>query len=86
MSNIPIVKVGDRLRDNDPRSNGKVVEVIDITTGTLSSALNFPRGVTYAVYNAGKRKAKIRTDRIYADDGKTRKTGWTLVKQEQQAA
>lgn len=61
-----MVQPGMKLRDNDPRFKGRVV--------TVKSVLG-----DYAQYQAGKRTAKIRLDRIY-DDGKERKSGFSVVR------
>lgn len=74
VSAIPVVKVGDYLRNNDPRENGKMVKVLAVIQKT-----SIP-GSGQAWYQAGVRKAKISLDRIYAD-GKKRSTGWTWLGQ-----
>lgn len=59
------IKVGDYIRDLDPRSNGKTVQITRI-------------GSEYVSYQAGKRIANVRIDRI-RPAGATQKSGWALV-------
>lgn len=61
------MKVGDRIRDNDPRTGGRVVTLTGV--GSVN-------GVDYVTYKAGTRKARIRLDRVYPF-GSKRKTGWS---------
>lgn len=74
------VKVGDKLKDNDRRNAGRVVEVIAVTTEApgLGRLNEPPKYSVYAYYKSGHRKAKIRTDRIYSDQ-KPRSKGWNLL-------
>ena len=64
-----IVKAGDIIKNNDPRQSDRYEEVIHVRQ---------IGGKVFAVYDAGQRKARINTDRIY-NDHKPRKTGWQLV-------
>ena len=64
-----IVKAGDIIKNNDPRKVDEYVEVVHVRQIS---------GKVFAVYEAGQRKARINTDRIY-NDHKARKTGWQLV-------
>lgn len=64
------VKKGSWIKDNDPRSKDNPSKEV--------LAIEDVRGTKYAVYKAGKRKARIRLDRIF-QDGAVRKVGWTLV-------
>jgi hypothetical protein len=66
-----IVKVGDVIRDNDPRRPDKFVEVKFIRQ--IGSTV-------YAIYDAGRRHARIDTDRIF-NDTKRRNIGWQLISQ-----
>lgn len=65
------IKVGDVLQDNDPRQNGKRVTVIAIENEDAAD---------FAVYQAGRRRARIRCDRIFTD-GKPRTKGFNLVRE-----
>ncbi len=64
------IRIGDKLRSNDKRTAGRIVEVI---AATSHGDKNF------AVYQAGSRKAKVSFDLIYYEDGKHFNRGWTLV-------
>lgn len=59
------IVVGTRLRDLDPRTNGRVVTVTAVTK-------------KHAEYQAGVRKAKISLDRIFPF-GSTRKSGYAVA-------
>lgn len=63
------VKQGSILRDNDPRSEGRMVTVLRVVNRD---------GRLCAEYQAGHRRAYIRIDRIFTD-GTRHKTGWSLV-------
>lgn len=64
------LKVGDRLRNNDPRiPDGDPRKVVTVTS-TL--------GNSYVVYEASTRTARITVTRIF-DDGKKRSQGYNLV-------
>lgn len=63
--NPGVIRVGSTLETNDKRTPGHRVTVIGVDK-------------TYATYQAGVRKARIRLDRIYTD-GKPRSQGWNLV-------
>ena len=61
------LKVGDKIKDNDPRMGGKrVLEIIEVLPN-----------VVRAVNGAGKVRAYLRHS-IYTD-GKPRRTGFSLV-------
>lgn len=64
------IKVGDKIRNNDPRGRYN-----DITVETIEVTMD---GVEYATYHAGGRINRIRLDRIHTD-GKPRHQGWSLV-------
>lgn len=59
------LKVGDKLRDNDARMNGRFVEVVWL-------------GLDYVVITSGKRKARVQRRRIHTD-GVSRTSGFSLV-------
>lgn len=66
------VKVGDTLRNNDPRRSGEEVKVIaTLYRGGMETTL-------HAVYQARTRWCYIRFDRIH-NDGKSRHQGWSVV-------
>jgi hypothetical protein len=65
------VKVGSKLRNNDPRYAGQVVEVITITESALGK---------FATYQGGRRRCKVRLDRIVTDPKQmTYNKGWSLI-------
>lgn len=66
---MPTITYGARIRDNDPRMPGRVLEV----TG-------FEGNYVFASPRAGQkhRLTRIRRDRIHTD-GKPRKIGWSVV-------
>lgn len=66
-----MVQVGTVLRDNDRRANGREVTITAIFTARKSKT-------QYAIYQSGRRRHKIRLDRIYTDDLPHRK-GWSVV-------
>jgi hypothetical protein len=67
------VKVGSKIRNNDPRANGKIETVIAIVgDGTAAFDKN------YAVYQGATRRHKVRCDRI-AEGGNNNNQGWTCV-------
>lgn len=66
------VKVGDRIKDNDPRTSGRVLIVEEVVPGHPHSYAN-----CVDAHNP-QRKPRIRLDRIYTD-GKPRRTGFTLL-------
>jgi hypothetical protein len=66
------IKIGDRLRNNDPRAGGREVAVIAIVN--LFSDW-------YACYQAGRRVARVRMDRIYRQQDINHNKGWTLIPQ-----
>jgi hypothetical protein len=70
------IKVGTVLQDNDPRTKGKRVMVIAVENddGTGHDQPN-----AFAVYQAGRRKARICFTRIF-DDGVKRTKGFTVVR------
>lgn len=59
------IKVGDVLRDNDPRFKGRTVVVVYA-------------GDTYVSYAGKSRWCSIKTRRIFTD-GKKRAQGWNLI-------
>lgn len=64
------VKIGDWIEDNDPRRQKFRAQVLQvIRTGSTF----------FAVYFTGKRKARVRFDRIFENDGIQRHQGWTLI-------
>lgn len=66
------LKVGDRIKDNDPRVNiNRVLTVVEL----------LPNGVR--AKDSGTRIFSILRRRIYAD-GKPRKSGFSLVTEPQQ--
>lgn len=62
------VRPGTRLKSNDPRDNGKIIVVTDIGQDGLD---------LYAIYQTGRRIAKIRFTRIFTD-GLTRAQGYNV--------
>lgn len=63
------ITVGSRIKDNDPRMPGRVLEVS-----------GFYDNYVFAFVKVGRRHlaTKIRRDRIHTD-GKPRRSGWSLV-------
>lgn len=69
------VKVGDRIKDNDPRMAERVLEVVRYLNDDRTTVICRRVGWTsYAV--------KVRVNRIHAD-GKPRRSGFTLLGQQQ---
>lgn len=62
------VSPGTRLKSNDPRDNGKIIVVTDIAQSGLE---------LFAIYQTGRRIAKIRFSRIFTD-GLARAQGYNL--------
>jgi hypothetical protein len=73
------VKVGDRLRNNDPRKVGEIVEVMGITHDPVRpGALD----LAFAHYRKpGGRRNSVRLDRI-AESGTNNNQGWTVLPRE----
>lgn len=71
------IKTGMKLRSNDPRDNGKTVEVIRVDYTYDNRAASYSN---YAVYQTQSRVSKVRTDRIH-EPGYQGKTGWTIVEE-----
>lgn len=67
MADMTEIKVGDRLKDNDPRMSGRVLTITDV----------LPNGVS-AVDSSGRVFLYLRK-RIHTD-GKPRKSGLSLIK------
>jgi hypothetical protein len=61
------LEIGDILQDNDPRQEGRTVEIRAILPNGVSG-MSYPKGAFVT----------IRRDRIYTD-GKPRKSGFSLV-------
>ena len=69
------VKVGDTLRNNDPRRSGEIVKVI----ATVMRTVNDPFASRwFSVYQGATRKCRVHFDRIH-NDGKARHQGWSVV-------
>lgn len=62
----PVIKVGSRLRDNDPRMRGRTVEIVELR----------PNGVI--AKDASGREREYLSHRIFVDN-KARKYGMNLV-------
>ena len=63
------LKVGDRIKDNDPRMNGRVVQITRIS-GLCAFYDRRPFG--------SEREYSVRLTRIHTD-GKPRKSGFSLI-------
>ena len=63
------ISVGDILRDNDPRSKGRLLYVRKVQAGHVHAATT-PMGV---------RLTRVRQDRIHEDD-KPRRTGYSVIR------
>ena len=63
---MALVQKGTVLRNNDPRVGDVQIQVAEVSSG-------------FAIYYT-TRKNRIRLDRIF-DDGRTRCSGWSVVKQ-----
>ena len=61
------IRPGDKIRDNDPRENGRTLTVEHVEDG--HAHCTSPRSAY---------RTRIRLDRIYTDD-KPRKSGFSLV-------
>ena len=68
------IKVGSKLRNNDPRKNGDTITV----EALIRSDSGAGNGDNFAVYRSAKRTARIRFDHIFTD-GKTRAVGYNLL-------
>lgn len=67
------LKLGDKLRDNDPRCEGKRIVTI--------SRFACPGGKWYAEYFSGYRRSRVSFDRIFTDEEmRPRSQGYTLVR------
>ena len=68
----PALKVGDRIKDNDPRMPNRVMTVTAIKTG---------EGKAVVSERPGDRthETRISLARIHLD-GKPRRTGWSVVR------
>lgn len=64
------ITYGTVIKDNDARHQGRTATIRGFQTSIV--------GVRFATYQAGRRTAKIRLDRIFTD-GKARLTGWNVV-------
>lgn len=73
---MSIVKLGDKLRNSDPRYNGKVVTVVALTYDPL-----FPGALDkgWAHYFSGSRRCKIRFDRIVEEGEPDHKHMWVRL-------
>lgn len=73
------IKIGDRIRNNDPRFAGQVVTIDE----TYFDSVN-KYAIWYGVKDGKRvgRKNKVRTDRIFPA-GTNCRQGWTLVGPEQ---
>lgn len=69
------VKIGDTLRNNDPRRSGEEVKVIAVVNGPVADLRVIP---LFAVYQGKTRKCRIHFGRIH-NDGKSRHQGWSVV-------
>lgn len=70
MGNAREVRVGDHVRDNDPRSDYRTRVVVAISSEGRAQ-LRHPRITEIP-------STWVRLDRIYTD-GKPRRTGWSVV-------
>jgi hypothetical protein len=68
-----IVKIGDKLRNNDPRSSGQEVTVIKIIQD--GPAIN----QQWAIYQGRTRRNKIRFDKIVLPSEMHHNHLWTLL-------
>ena len=66
------LRVGDLIRDNDPRTPGRVLRVVDMDFD------RFPILHVVACADGYWRRVRIRLDRIHTD-GRPRRSGWSLV-------
>lgn len=57
--------VGQKLRDNDPRMEGRVIEIASLDEHSV-------------VCKSGSRYVRVKRSRIH-NDGKTRRTGFDLI-------
>lgn len=71
LKNPGAITVGMRMRDNDPRYGGRIVEIMEVHR--MSSVLC---DVTW--YGAKDRHYTVKADRLH-DDGKSRHQGWTII-------
>jgi hypothetical protein len=64
------IKVGDFIVNNDPRKAGEAKKIVAIWDNGAD---------TYVSYDAGRRRAHVRLDRIYKMGTKGPTNGWTLA-------
>lgn len=65
------IKIGDKLRDNDPRMRGRVLEVVGFD-GKGKAIL------AHSLVNRKMFETRIALRRIFTDS-KQRRSGWSLV-------
>lgn len=63
------VSAGDILKDNDPRSKGRLLYVRKVQAGHVHAALT----------PMGTRLTRVRLDRVHTDD-KPRRTGYSILR------
>ena len=71
-----LVRIGDALRDNDPRTRTpfpRVLRVVELTSDGYVRAVPVVAGILQP-----KHSTRIRLDRIHSD-GKPRRSGFSLV-------
>jgi hypothetical protein len=74
MSEKRELRIGDKIRDNDPRMLPRTLEIIDMDVAK-SPIL---RAVAVVPGTKTQGLVRIRLDRIHTD-GKPRRSGWSLV-------
>lgn len=70
------IQIGDRIRDNDPRSLGSTRIVTAISPPTMLEHRRVSASLRGGSDKTGE--TRIRLDRIHTD-GKPRRSGWSLV-------
>lgn len=77
MSDVRIMQVGDYLKDNDPRSSHRLLQIVSLGVHTAHGLER-----VFAKGKAGP-QVGIQVKRIHSD-GKPRRTGFTLIFKEGQ--
>lgn len=74
-----MIPLNTRIRNNDPRSDGRERTIVGFVAIDLHGAVPVtPERATHVVAESGMGRVRIRLDRIHAD-GKPRRSGWSVV-------
>ena len=75
------VKIGDGIRDNDPRNGGRMKTIVQLRRPYVVDPTIYAGYTSTSKGHLGPHIVWINTDRIHAmpADGKPRAKGWTLL-------